>query len=522
MNLLKIQKKIIKKIWIFFNDNKKLFFIQKFLSLITIYIIEAIFIAFKKRKWQLIKIKFLCLLGCEKIEAALVLLTEIEIERSYPKDNEDEIRLLYQSLCNYCIENEKLHLCIEIFKRRTESHPQNLWAWRILLDFNWFLCDYESVLNYHSKFLTVRNEYALMKNYDSSIKYFGSYFTFSIGHICMLAEHIMIKKMNGNFEKKDILYVDERKVANSTFLNYIKESYEIVNSNSSSNSIRENDIDNLQDPFAYCIFWNNEWQHYFDIRANFYNEWSSKFMNPFLNLTKDDEEYGRSKLSSFNVPLSSWFVVIHVRDSAGGSLRNANILDYIEAIKEITDRGGWVIRIGNSNMPSIQVRERFIDLSQINEKDDRLEIFLIASSLFVISTASGPANIPILFGKMSIQTNLIPFRHSIPNKADIAIPVLFFSKSKNRLLTFYEILESNISSSEILTNYDTDLVLIKNHSDDIKYATLEMLQKALSKIDNEITENDIRFSNICRKLNVAFSPKLSQHFLKKYSNLLQS
>jgi putative glycosyltransferase (TIGR04372 family) len=504
---------IINKIW------KKLdAYLLGRLTLKIIFFITYILLKNKKLKhWQLIKIKYFCLIGLEKINFAVKLLIELEKNNKYKKNK--DIKILYLTLSNYCIKNNKLKLAIKLFKYRVLNSPEDLWAWRILLDFNYYLCNFEEVSILHQKYINREIKYNIKHtNNNNKIQYFGNYYTHSIGHICILADHIISKKLTKNNYDKDILYIDKDLVANYSLLKYLIPFYEV--------KLKDNleyhydDIEKLENPFAYFFKYQNKWYHWYDIRSKIYSEWFQKKNEPLLTINDEDAKYGRIQLNKKGVKDSDWFVVMHVRSSSGGSNRNADILTYTKAIDLIIKNGGWVIRIGDNKMPLMAKRNNFIDLSQDLIKDDRLDTYLLGSCLFSIVSTSGPANVPILFGKSSIQTNLIPFRHSVPYNEDIILPVLYYSKDKKRLLTFREIIKSNISYSEISIRSNLDIILIKNDEDDILNAVKEMLNKKFYKESCKQSMIQLKFKNICNELNLSINPQVSDSFLIKYSDLL--
>ena len=66
-------------------------------------------------------------------------------------------------------------------------------------------------------------------------------------------------------------------------------------------------------------------------------------------------------MSALGVPDGAWYVGLHVREGGyhaedtgdKSRHRNAQIEDYFPAIKAVTDRGGYVIRLGDSGVGNL-------------------------------------------------------------------------------------------------------------------------------------------------------------------------
>jgi putative glycosyltransferase (TIGR04372 family) len=110
-----------------------------------------------------------------------------------------------------------------------------------------------------------------------------------------------------------------------------------------------------------------------------------------------------------------WHVCLHVRDAAyylefsgtGQTHRNAPIESYLEAIRFITDRGGWVIKLGGPNSPRLPPMPRAIDYALGGEKSDLTDIQLIRHARAFIGTTSGLTNVAISFGVPCAIVNAI-------------------------------------------------------------------------------------------------------------------
>lgn len=515
---LKLQKLLIKKLWYLIKSSPKG---QALVTIACGLIIKPGKIATKlfPSSWGVKRFLYCALLGNNRINEAVALLRHIE-ERNLAPDDEAEIRFMYQSLSSYCAARYELSSLLEIFELRVALHPYaSLWAWRILIDAYWYLGDIRMTEDSHSRFLKVREKYAKDNGFDVSNKgYFGSYFTYSIGHICVLADHVMKMRLDG--AEKNTLYVNKNKVANYALLSYLFDDFDVIFDDANP-KITEAQILNLEDPFVY--------RYYYDARPALYERWDKATPCPLLTLRDEDIKYGWSILESLGVPKGSWFVTMHIREQAGAwsrrNLRNAQLCDYLPAINEIIKQGGKICRIGHAAMTPLPPIDGVIDFTRSPHSSDRLDVFLMAACRFSIESTSGPANVPIFFGGRSVQTNLLPFRHSVPNQRDLVTPILFFSKPLNRLLTFREMFLASFAHSENLTVHQCDNIgdieIIQNTSDEILEAVQEMLGICKQGFESHNTLDQERFSKLCVELNVPFRPKISDAFLKRHPELLE-
>jgi putative glycosyltransferase (TIGR04372 family) len=110
-----------------------------------------------------------------------------------------------------------------------------------------------------------------------------------------------------------------------------------------------------------------------------------------------------------------WYVCLHTRDAShyfelpgtGQTHRNSPIEDYADAIRSITAKGGWVIKLGGPNSPRLPAMERTVDYAFSQFKSDLMDIHLIRNAKAFIGTTSGLTNVAISFGIPSALVNCI-------------------------------------------------------------------------------------------------------------------
>lgn len=144
----------------------------------------------------------------------------------------------------------------------------------------------------------------------------------------------------------------------------------------------------------------------------------------------------------FPVLVGKRYVCLHVRtggffkDHEYSAPRNANIDNYIPAIRELMGRGYVVVRLGDPAMPPI-VMEGVLDYAHSRARSEQNDVLLIEHCEFFIGSLSGPIDTACLFEKRILTVNCLSMAHCtwyrrgslfIPKKAVL----------RNRALTLKE------------------------------------------------------------------------------------
>lgn len=117
----------------------------------------------------------------------------------------------------------------------------------------------------------------------------------------------------------------------------------------------------------------------------------------------------------FGMKADDWYVCLHTRDAShhfelagiGQTHRNSPIETYLDAVRFITGRGGWVIKLGDPNSLRLPPLERTIDYAPSDFKSELMDICLIRNARAFIGTTSGLTNVAISFGIPSAIVNAI-------------------------------------------------------------------------------------------------------------------
>jgi putative glycosyltransferase (TIGR04372 family) len=124
--------------------------------------------------------------------------------------------------------------------------------------------------------------------------------------------------------------------------------------------------------------------------------------------------YRRAR-EQFGMGPDDWYVCLHTRDAShyfefagiGQSHRNSPIEAYLDAVRFITSRGGWVIKLGGPNSPKLPPMERTVDYALSDFKSELMDICLIRNAKAFVGTTSGLTNVAVSLGIPSAIVNCI-------------------------------------------------------------------------------------------------------------------
>jgi putative glycosyltransferase (TIGR04372 family) len=259
-----------------------------------------------------------------------------------------------------------------------------------------------------------------------------------------------------------------------------------------------------------------------------------------FTLTDEHRKMGDQALRELGLPPDAWYVTLHVRqsgyhgeksDNTSQDFRNANPKDYRDAIELIVREGGWVFRLGDPSMTPLPKMPQVIDYAHHPIRSDWMDVFLGATCRFLIGTASGPLQIPRLFGGRVIFTNCA---YALPyyglRSEDLYLPRLLRRTSDGSLLSFSEMLSPPTSTYWLTEQYArAGLQWVENSPDDLTAATAEMLERTTNSGSKTSRDDNLqrRFKKIAEECGIkydgrpvkAFMP-ISRDFLNRHANLL--
>lgn len=162
---------------------------------------------------------------------------------------------------------------------------------------------------------------------------------------------------------------------------------------------------------------------------------------------------GNALREQMKIPKDSWFVCLHVREQGylgemhAYNIRSSSISNYLSAIRYITKKGGYVVRMGDPSMTTLPLMERVIDYANSGIRSELMDIYLASKCRFFIGCESGLYSLAWLFQKPICLINITSFVAAFPNLPNhLAIPKNVYSLKKQKFLTLKELLSSEIHS----------------------------------------------------------------------------
>lgn len=153
------------------------------------------------------------------------------------------------------------------------------------------------------------------------------------------------------------------------------------------------------------------------------------------------------------IPDGAWFACLHVRergfynDKEEYTCRNGTIANYLPLIREITARGGWVVRLGDKSMTPLPPMERVIDYPHTRFKGDLMDMYLLSECRFYVGMSSGILDTAFLFQRPMLITNITNMTIVYPRRpSDRGLPKHLYSKSKKRFLSVREMFEAGFEA----------------------------------------------------------------------------
>ena len=260
-------------------------------------------------------------------------------------------------------------------------------------------------------------------------------------------------------------------------------------------------------------------------------QWEDEGHPPLLTSSISHRERGWDCLQQLGIPDRAWFVCLHVREpgflkegkNQYHAYRNADVDTYLLAIKTITERGGWVIRMGDPTTKPLPSMDNVIDYAHSEVISDWMDIFCCAECRFFLGTTSGLFLVSYDFGVPCALANFTPMIERPMSKKDLFIPKLYWSTDNERYLTFEEALASKFQyrfGSEIFESLG--LKVVDNTSKEINDLVLEMLERLSGSI--EYTKEDEclqeRFNALLPFNKYEINSRMGSAFLRKYAWLL--
>jgi putative glycosyltransferase (TIGR04372 family) len=353
----------------------------------------------------------------------------------------------------------------------------------------------------------------------------------NIGHTATLDYVIKLGSQEGRSQDDTILYVAPgTHVANRCLLEQFRPHLRIIE-HPIDLPIDEAAVSALRYDFVWPLTPDGSTVHFWEVAAKTYRRWYQSGRRALFTIPPRFEERGCRALGSKGLPEGAWFVALHVREP--GSKRhhadlqqvlNANINSYLQAIDEITRRGGWVVRMGDPSMVPLPPLPKVIDYCHSNVRADWMDLFIAARCRFMVGTSSGPAYLPPLYGVPSVLTNWWPPAQRPWHPMDIFMPKMIRGTRDGRLLTLSETLAEPFSFCHCLSYLEkVKKVRVEDNSPElIRAAVVEMFERLEDK-----TPDDVGILSMRRRADDIYEShgaygmgQLAAGFLQNYSSFI--
>jgi putative glycosyltransferase (TIGR04372 family) len=203
--------------------------------------------------------------------------------------------------------------------------------------------------------------------------------------------------------------------------------------------------------------------------------------------------------------------------------RNADILTYSDAIRAVTERGGYIIRMGDQSMRPLQPTPNVIDYAHSGAKSEFMDVFLCATCKFFVGTNSGLGLIPPVFGVPCAMTNWSPIGLPQWYPNDLFIPKLCYSEPLARLLTFEEMFGSNVGWGQFADYFARErITVLDNSPEDLRDLVVEMLEREEGALRESAEDTALyaTYLGIALASGSYAGARIGRRFLRKYRHLL--
>ena len=229
-----------------------------------------------------------------------------------------------------------------------------------------------------------------------------------------------------------------------------------------------------------------------------------------LKIPDKDNEKGQMFLSRIGLKKNSKFVLFHVRDTAyynfkpASDFRNADIKNYIPAIKFLLSKGYFIFRVGAKVEKKLNIKHKnFFDYASNGMRTDFLDIFLALNCFFCVTSGSGYDQIPVCARKPVVHTNMAPIGYFWSwYKKSLSIFKHYYDFKTNKKLSLTEI--NSLALSEAL---NTQYYILKG---------VNLKENNPREIKDVVMEMEIRLNKKWKE------KKINKKLHKKFWNLINS
>jgi putative glycosyltransferase (TIGR04372 family) len=298
--------------------------------------------------------------------------------------------------------------------------------------------------------------------YNLPIRLLGYEWVTLIGHIGFIDCHLRMAELGILPQANYVLLAPEHKVVNPAFLSLYAQHLTVIEDAALVDELLP--YQRMVGDQFIAVRGNTElaepWAH---AAAHAQVAWAEAKRPPILGIDDGLRERARALLLRAGVT-ADWFVAMHIReggyhgDGPGTTRqhRSANVGDYLDAIGQITSRGGVVVRLGDKSMTPLENLPGVFDYAHSDIKSAEMDLFLCAEARLFVGTTSGLTTAVQALGTPMLLVNCISndcqFWH---DRTDFIVrPV--YDRHANRYLslreTYRQPLQSLLIDTALLTH----------------------------------------------------------------------
>jgi putative glycosyltransferase (TIGR04372 family) len=204
-------------------------------------------------------------------------------------------------------------------------------------------------------------------------------------------------------------------------------------------------------------------------------------------------------------------VVLHTREHGyhrlrGQAFRNADVRNYVPAVRDLIARGYAVVRIGDRKMTSI-ARDvpGLVELPTLRGYDPVLDPYFLERCRFMISCQSGPCSLARALGKPNLVVNAVYNHTTLPEHNEL-FAFKRYLDAGGAELGAEEALRRCAHLFDRTEHFDrTGIRLEDTTAEEIEAAVGEMIA-GLDEPDRADTPAQARFRRLCEKLGATPDP----------------
>jgi len=351
-----------------------------------------------------------------------------------------------------------------------------------------------------------------------------------IGHTANM-EHLIKREILLKRDPKKLILLCPETPANQVLLDKMAAYITVAKSEAELPLPRETLLSVLEE-YYICESIDGLTKHWWHASPEIFRAWEKAGRQPLLTLTHEERAKGRAALRSAGIPDDAWFASLHIRESGFKSTQgltkvelglNADVATYLPAVSAVVQRGGTVIRIGDTSMSPLPPMPGVFDYAHSTLKSDWMDIFLLGACHFYIGTSSGPAYVPPLFGVPCALTNWYPIGSRPFNDRDVYIPKLFQVGTPPRTLRFEDMVAPPIGYAlQYQYAEETKLSVVPNTADEIREVVIELIDRLDGKLSYSDADQALQetFDAVAETNFCYGNARLGRDFLRRHKDLL--